>query len=353
MALLCLVLAALILTFATASLARQFTLVDVPTPRKRHVGTVPLSGGVAIFLTVLVAYAIVGISPLSHGFMLVAGAVLVTGIVDDIRPIPPATRLILHYAAGAVLALSGTVTIANVGNLLGSGPIPLLVMTVPLTALAVAGLCNAYNMIDGIDGLAAAAALLPLTILYILARHAGDPAAASLLPWLCALAVFLLFNLRLKRHLPQIFLGDNGSLLIGFAVTAYLIYYSQGDHALIKPVTALWLVTIPLMDMLSTIIHRYRNGMPLMRSDRSHLHHILTDMGLSARQVLVALLGWGVICAFTGLALEALPAYLSLFCYLLTFGLHCLFVYRATLFAGEQVYIGDDPVTSEELGGEA
>ena len=201
---------------------------------------------------------------------------------------------------------------------------------VPLSALAVAGLSNAYNMIDGIDGLAASTIALPLLALYTLALQAGHPMADSLLLMLLPLAVFLLFNLGPNnRLLPKIFLGDAGSITMGFLVTAALVYFSQGDNALILPVTALWLVTLPLMDMLATMARRARLGRPLMRADRSHLHHALMDMGLTPRLTLLVVVGWAAVTSFMGLALEAVPEFVSLLCYFLVFVGHCLFVMKS------------------------
>jgi UDP-GlcNAc:undecaprenyl-phosphate GlcNAc-1-phosphate transferase len=206
-------------------------------------------------------------------------------------------------------------------------------LTVPLTALAVAGLSNAYNMIDGIDGLAASTIALPLLVLYGLALHAGHPGADFLLLMLVPLAVFLLFNLGPdNRLLPKIFLGDGGSVTLGFLVTASLVYFSQGENRLILPVTALWLVTVPLMDMLATMLRRAKHRHKLMAADRSHLHHTLMDMGLSARHTLVLLAAWAVACALLGLALENIPEYLSLACYCLVFLGHCVFVIKAEAF---------------------
>jgi UDP-GlcNAc:undecaprenyl-phosphate GlcNAc-1-phosphate transferase len=210
------------------------------------------------------------------------------------------------------------------------GDIPLLLLTVPLSALAVAGLSNAYNMIDGVDGLAASTITLPLLVLYLLALQAGHPMTATLLLMLVPLVVFLLFNLGPNnRLLPKLFLGDAGSVTLGFLVTASLVYFSQGDSALILPVTALWLVTVPLMDMLATMLRRFKHGRSLMAADRSHLHHTLMDRGLSPRQTLALLVAYAVLCAIIGLVLEGVPEYLSLLCYFLLFCGHCLFVIKS------------------------
>jgi UDP-GlcNAc:undecaprenyl-phosphate GlcNAc-1-phosphate transferase len=322
--------ATIVLTRVTAGLGSRLGLADKPDARKTHNGAVPLTGGIAIFLSIALGALALGVAPYSWPMMAIACLVFAIGVFDDIRHINPWLRLLIQFGAGLLLATWGGIAIHNVGNLLAMGDIPLLVLTAPLTALAVAGLSNAYNMIDGIDGLAASTIALPLLVLYMLALQAGHPQAHFLLLMLVPLAVFLLFNLGPdNRLLPRIFLGDGGSVTLGFLVTASLVYFSQEENALILPVTALWLVTVPLMDMLATMLRRARQGHKLMEADRSHLHHTLMDMGFSSRQTLALLVTYGGACSLLGIALESISEYLSLACYILLFLGHCLFVMRA------------------------
>ena len=323
-------IAALLLTRVTAGIGYRLGLADTPDARKTHSGVVPLTGGIAIFLTIALGCLVLHVAPYTGPMMAIACLLFAVGVFDDIRHINPWLRLLLQYGAGILLATWGGIAIHNVGNLLALGDIPLLLLTVPLTALSVAGLSNAYNMVDGIDGLAASTIALPLLVLYALALQAGHPLGDFLSLMLVPLAVFLLFNLGPdNRLLPKIFLGDGGSVTLGFLVTASLVYFSQGENALILPVTALWLVTLPLMDMLATMLRRARHGHKLMAADRSHLHHTLMDMGFSARQTLALLVAWATACALLGLALEGIPEYLSLACYCLLFLGHCVFVMKA------------------------
>ena len=343
-------LAALVITRITAGAGYRLGLADAPDARKQHNGIVPLTGGVGIFLTILAGTTLLGIAPYTYPMLGIACLVFAVGVFDDIRHINPWLRLAIQYGAGVLLATVGGIAIHNVGNLLAFGDIPLLLLTVPLTALAVAGLSNAYNMIDGIDGLAASTIALPLAVLYALALQGGHPMADSLLLMLVPLAVFLLFNLGPNnRLLPKIFLGDGGSVTLGFLVTASLVYFSQGENALIGPVTALWLVTVPLMDMLATMLRRMKQGHKLMRADRSHLHHTLMDMGFSSRQTLVLLVSHAGACALLGLVLESIPPYLSLLAYFLLFLGHCLFVIRAKRI-GDLLsrYLGLEPARTGE-----
>lgn len=322
-----LIILALLIAHTAVVLGVRIGLIDQPDDRKHHHGAVPLTGGITVFFTVLAGTFVLGIPPLTTGMLAIACVVFAVGVVDDIRHINPWIRLGLHFLMGLALASWGGIAIHSVGNLLGLGDIPLLLLTLPLTALALAGLGNAYNMIDGIDGLAAATAALPLLVLYMLGVQAGHSMAGFLLLLLAPLAVFLLFNLGPdNRLLPKMFLGDGGSVTLGFFVTASVVYFSQGADPLIRPVTALWLVAVPLMDMLATIMRRARHGHKLMEADRSHLHHTLMGAGLGPRQTLLLLCAWSTLCAGAGLLLEAYPEYLSLALYLLVFVAHCTFV---------------------------
>ena len=310
---------------------RRCGLVDRPGGRKEHVGDIPLTGGVVIFATILFGVIAFSIAPYTAASLALAGVLVMVSVYDDYKRLSVAVRLLVHFGSGVLLAAAGGITISNVGNLLGAGDIPLLILGVPLTALAVAGLCNAYNMIDGIDGLSAGLAILPLAVLFFLARGAGHEGADFALLILIPCSVFLLFNLSPgSAVLPKTFLGDAGSVTLGFLITASLVYFSQGEDAVLRPVTALWLVALPLFDMLATMLKRRRYGAGLTKADRSHLHYLLVDQGMSTRQALALLLAYAGVCALVGLALERVPENVSLLAFVMFFIVHCWFVlYRA------------------------
>jgi len=302
-------------------------LVAIPDSRRQHLGVVPVTGGIAIFFTLLFGTFALGIAPYTNNMLIIASLVFIIGVYDDHSHINATARLLIQYGSGIALATYGGIVIVDAGNLLALGDIPLLMLSIPLTALSVAGLSNAYNMIDGIDGLAASVILLPLLVLYGLASTQDHPMAPALLLMIIPLLVFLVYNLGPNnRFFPKIFLGDGGSVTLGFLVTASLVYFSQGENGVIRPVTALWLVTVPLMDMIATMLRRWRKGHKLMDADRSHLHHTLMNMGLSARQTLLLMVGYATLCAVIGLGLESGPESLSLLPYTLLFLGHCAFV---------------------------
>ncbi|MAL96516.1 MAG: undecaprenyl-phosphate alpha-N-acetylglucosaminyl 1-phosphate transferase [Haliea sp.] len=301
-------------------------LVDHPCARKQHEGSVPLAGGPAIFLSFVFALVVWGLPVLNPWEVVLLGVVFLMGLIDDFRHLSPTVRLGLQALCGVAMATIGNVVLTQVGNLLGFGPIGLSILAIPLTALAFAGVANAYNMIDGIDGLAGMLALIPLCAVGLLAAHAGHPLLPTLLALIIPLAVFLLFNLGPNmRWWPKIFLGDSGSNFLGFVVCATLVYFSQGPGALIHPVTALWLITVPLMDMLATMAVRLREGHHPMRADRRHLHHLLVDLGLSVGGARRAIVAHATAMAVAGILLMRLPDYVSLALYLAVFAAHCVF----------------------------
>lgn len=327
-------------------LGAKLGLIDAPSARKQHQGNITLAGGMGIYFSFVFATFILQVDPYSRSLLAIASIVFVLALYDDRYHMNATVRLIIHYCSGIALATVGGIAIHNTGNLLSLGDIPLLTLTIPLTALSVAGLCNAYNMIDGIDGLAAGTIALPLLILYGLAQSLDHPSANTLLAMVVPIFVFLFFNLGPNNRLfPKVFLGDGGSVTMGFLVTASLVYFSQADNgALIRPVTALWLVTVPLMDMIATMLRRWKRGQKLMLADRSHLHHTLIRLGLGQRQTLIIILIYATACAFTGLALEGVSESLSLLLYFLLFIAHCLLV----VYSDRRRQAGEDVSISTE-----
>lgn len=310
--------------------ARSSGLVDTPDQRKQHDGHVPLAGGLTLFASLLAADFLYKLPPFGYLELGLIAVVFFAGLWDDWRELSASKRLLVQLLCGCLMVVSANFVIRQVGDLLGFGPIGLALFALPLTALAFAGMANAYNMIDGIDGLAAMLALLPLAALAVLAHSAGHPVHSTLVALILPLIVFLFFNLGPdSRWVPKMFLGDSGSNLLGFIVCGLLIYLSQGENRLIPPVTALWLVAVPLMDMLATMLLRVCEGHHPMRPDRRHLHHLIQDLGAGSVATRYIIAGYAVVLAITGLALMEVPEFVSMYLYLAVFGGHCAFVLRS------------------------
>lgn len=316
------------------ALSLRVGLVDRPDVRKLHDGHIPLAGGPMVFAAFAIAALSLEMPVLvmngSVAQIVLIAVIFMVGLLDDYVHLPPALRLGVQALCGLMMPVFGDVILHDLRDLLGFGPIMLGYAAVPLTALAFAGMVNAYNMIDGVDGLCATLALLPLLVVGVLAWQAGHPTAHALLMVTTALAVFLAFNLSSgTRWLPKLFLGDSGSGMLGFAVCSVLVYFSQPPQMLLKPVTCLWLVAVPLFDMLTTMLIRVREGHHPMRADRRHLHHLLMDRGFSGFNTRRIMISYAVVMIVAGFLLMPQSSYVSMAAILAVFATHVTLVCRA------------------------
>ena len=276
-------------------MAFRFGLVDSPDARKLHNGQIPLVGGVAIYISIFFACAFHGKWNAELIFYLISsGLLVVVGVVDDYKNISPRSRVVAEIVAACLMVFGAGVSINSFGNILGFGDVPLNSIASPLvTIFAVVALINAINMMDGIDGLAAGVSLISLfSFLWL----AGDT-SSRVIPavyFVSSTAAFLIFNLQLMgARFQKVFLGDAGSMLCGFTLVWLIIRFSQSEHfsePAFKPVTALWIIALPLIDMVCTVIRRLRKNRSPFGADRNHLHHILMYAGLDFRQALFAIL---------------------------------------------------------------
>lgn len=299
-------------------IAERLELMDHANDRRKiHTDPVPLIGGIAIAFGVLLTC--LALIPFTHErvYGLLGGALLlILGMQDDRRGLDAGVRLLGQTLAALIMTLGGGITLHSLGDLFGFGVIDLGLLAVPFTVFATVGIINAFNMIDGIDGLAGGLVLIVLSGLLCL-----EPLPASsrtvLLMLIAALLPYLICNLGLLGRDRRVFLGDAGSMLLGYIVVWLLVRHSQAPHPTIAPVTALWLVAMPLMDTLCVMTRRLRRRCSPFKADRCHLHHLLIRLFGSQRRSLVtilllaiALAGIGVLGQAHGVK-EALMFYLG------------------------------------------
>lgn len=302
----CIVTAVLIVSLRPA--AAQLGLVDLPGSRKLHEGIVPLVGGVAIFLTVLLVYlgpALAGVFPLDRQIVsfLGGGALLVAvGMLDDRYELSPNLRLLAQVGAGLIMVYGGGVYLRDVGALAPSGAIVELGwLSVPFTIFATLGVINALNMSDGLDGLSSSLALISMTGLMIAASVGGEPADAVLLALLAGSVFgFWLLNFRIPgRHRASVFMGDAGSMFLGFALTWFTIKLSQEPMRVMTPSAALWFLMVPIFDTVAMMLRRVSRRRSPFRPDREHLHHVFLLARFSVNETVVvmaaaAMIGVGI-----------------------------------------------------------
>ena len=313
--------------FFLRRLANKIKLVDRPNERKLHQGLVPLVGGVSIYFTLMLA---LWLKPEllinSDIYVLCASVLVIMGAIDDKYDVDYRIRLVIQILISCAMIFGAGLSLKSLGGLLFGHDLILGPLGYIVTIFAVLGAINAFNMVDGIDGLLGGLTIATFGgLAYI---HYIDE--QLLLARFCLLMMivvipYIILNLGFPFGVSKkVFMGDAGSMLIGFTVIWVLLQGTQGPKAQMNPVTALWLIAIPLMDMTCIMVRRIRKGASPFKPDREHLHHICLRAGLSSHQALVVICGTAVLLAVAGIALEygSVPEWVSLLLFALVFFLY-------------------------------
>ncbi|WP_373929897.1 UDP-N-acetylglucosamine--undecaprenyl-phosphate N-acetylglucosaminephosphotransferase [Vibrio cyclitrophicus] len=280
--------------FLMRKVAKAVGLVDKPNERKLHNGAIPLVGGISISLSIsqyLVTHP--DVIPHSQVFLASIAALIVIGALDDKFDISFKIRLIVQAILSICMMYFADLRLENIGNLFGFGDLHLGFLSPIITILAVIGAINAFNMVDGIDGLLGGLAIVTLGAIAILLKVDSQHGLAYLcVVFIVAIIPYILMNLGILGRERKVFMGDAGSMMIGFTVIWLLLGASQDPSgSLMRPITALWLIAVPLMDMAAIMFRRVRRGVSPFKPDREHLHHIFQRLGCTPRQTLA------IICA--------------------------------------------------------
>lgn len=313
---------ALFLLIVMTPVAHQWGLVDHPTYRKNHKGIVPLTGGLAMFVAILLASFVTDVWLKNDPqFFTAAALVVILGMLDDRFDLSARGRLVCQFGVAAIMAWSAQNYVTSLGNITGIGALDIGLLGYVFTLVCVVGVINAFNMIDGIDGLAGGMSLVVLfSLVFLLMVTNNGSAIMGPMLVIAALIPFMAFNLSVKGFKGnKIFMGDSGSMFIGLTIVWLLVEYSQGDGASIKPITAVWLVGLPLMDMAAIMYRRAKKGQSVLKPDRQHLHNIFMRAGLSPNKSLIAILLLGSCYAMVGIAGELLdiPEYVMFWSFIL------------------------------------
>lgn len=262
-------------------LASRIGLLDHPARRKLHHMPKPLVGGLAMSLAVAVTSLL--FIPLHNLRGFYAGLVLlvITGFLDDFNELNHRYKFIVQMIAAVFIMYFSQVYLYTFGDLLSTGPI-IFQFSVPfITILGIVGVCNAVNMIDGLDGLAGGISLTAFASFACLAFISGQTTLMLLSLALCGCLVgFLLYN----WHPARLFMGDAGSLFLGFSAGFISIALTQQQNSLITPVTPLLILAVPIVDTITIMVKRLMKGRSPFHADKAHLHHILLKMGFSRSQ---------------------------------------------------------------------
>ncbi len=301
-ALLAFLLAALLVLWLRRP-AQRFGLLDHAGGRKRHGASVPLTGGIAVtvalFVTLLFSAPVLS----QYAILLVAIALLAAvGLLDDLGEVSPRGKLAVQVLAALFMTSWAGHFLSNLGDLVARGQIELRNWGIPLTVFAVVAVINGLNMLDGLDGLAGGLAFSTLSFFAAYARMLGDVNALKfLLVLLGAVAGFLIFNLPHPwRGRRRAFMGDTGSLVLGFIIAWFSIDLTQRTGSAVPPVVMLWVVGLVLLDLFTVTVRRMIRRRDPALPDRGHIHHLLLRRGGSQTGCLVWLLGANLVLGLAG-----------------------------------------------------
>ncbi len=285
--------------------AERWNLVDVPGGRKRHAAPVAVTGGVAFTVATAVALA-ASFSEYGQYAAFFAGVAILalTGLLDDLGEVSAGTKMVVQIFAAVLMTSWGANFLVNLGNLFATDPVNTRLWAIPLTVFATIAVINALNMFDGLDGLAGSLALVMLAFFAAFALTVGDLNAAKIIIVLAGAVVgFLFFNLPWSlRGAHRTFMGDAGSMVLGFAIAWFSVSLTQHVNQVPPPVM-LWVLGIVLMDVFTVTVRRLARRRSPLAPDRDHIHHILMRRGHSPRKTLLILVGVNTLLGAIGTVL--------------------------------------------------
>ncbi|MGJ8582275.1 MAG: UDP-N-acetylglucosamine--undecaprenyl-phosphate N-acetylglucosaminephosphotransferase, partial [Psychromonas sp.] len=240
------------------------------------------------------------------------------GVIDDKINLKVSLRLLSMISITTFLYHFADFQIASLGNLFALGEIQLGPFSLLFSIIVVIGVITAFNMVDGVDGLLGCLSIISFSAMAILFAVNGQfHLSSTCVCFIAALIPFLMCNLSLlPGNRYKVFMGDSGSFFIGFTMICLLVAGSQESMHIddsdaqsmafiaFKPVIALWLMAVPILDMIANIIRRLKNGQSPFQADRGHLHHKLQDIGLSDKQVLIFISVLALLTASIGIVGE-------------------------------------------------
>ncbi|MGQ9497464.1 MAG: MraY family glycosyltransferase [Desulfotomaculales bacterium] len=292
-----------LLTPVVGRLAGKLGALDVPDARKLHTRPVPRLGGLAVYLAFLAGLLAFG--PAGReiwGLVVGASLIVVLGTLDDIYDLPAKVKLAGQIAAAAAVIPFG-LQVEFVTNPLNGGLIHLGWWGIPVTVFWLVAVTNALNLIDGLDGLATGTAVIAAATLAAVAWTEGHTAAVALALIVGAAALGFL---RHNFYPAKIFLGDSGSMLLGFVLAATAVIGLTKSTTALSLIIPILILGIPLFDTTLAVVRRCYRRRPIFNPDRGHLHHRLLDAGLTHRRAVLVVYGVDAVLGVSAILLTVL-----------------------------------------------
>lgn len=291
-------------------MAKAKGFVVRPNKRMSHTGEVPNIGGLNIYFSFLLTYLLFEYNQLSHSqfFMVGLFAIMAVGFIDDVLILTPLAKLLGETLAGIALIGFADLRITHLHGLFGITEIG-IIPSYLLSLFVLIAIINAVNLIDGIDGLASGLGILYCLFFAVYFGLAGDVSWSVLgICMVGSLAVFFIYNV--FGHREKIFMGDSGSLLLGYLLTAFVFHFCEINayhevpewiHMNAAPAVAICVLTIPIFDTMRVSLTRIKQHRSPFNPDKNHIHHLLLRTGLNHIQTTCVLLSVSLL--FIGLAI--------------------------------------------------
>ena len=374
----CLAAAAFATTYVLVPVVKRLAIrldaVDYPSKRRINTRPIPRMGGLAVFAGLVVACILQIIGTWNWGWpsalvphpsmslnypMLAVSFCLITavGAIDDVVSLRPRTKLAGQALAAGVAAASGLIIGSIVNPFVPGAYIDLGWLAYPITVVYLVAFANIINLIDGLDGLAtgiSAIAALAMFGFAVLSGR-GDAAALSIALFGSTLA-FLRFNF----HPASIFLGDAGSLLLGFALGTISLLSVSRTAALTSLLIPLIVAGVPIIDTFAAIVRRYRAHVSIGQADKGHIQHRLIEEGFDQRQAVLLIYAWCILLALGATVINQVPVEARIFIFILLLVCSAAFAMRLHLFEPvlrhhynpkthtDELVTPDDPAFKEE-----
>ena len=306
-------------------LSPKLGLLDLPSIRKNHSGQIPMIGGLIIYLNILISSFYIETSYYFSVIFYTSSILLLLGAIDDSRELGVIFRLVAQLISCLIIVGSGLV-ISNIGDYGFLPNVKIGILSTFFTVFCVIGLTNSFNFIDGADGLCSGLFIISLLSLLFFAYQSNSLYLIEDLNiiYLLLLSSIIFFIFNLSKNF-KIFLGDSGSMFLGFMISWLLIFYTQKNE-FIHPVLAIWCVTLTTFDIITVVIRRILRGSNPFKPDRRHIHHILLDRGYNKKNVTLSLILIAVIFNMIGIiVLLNFGESFSLLCYFLLFLIYFCF----------------------------
>lgn len=338
-------LGTVVFTPLSMKLAWRLDAVDYPDGRRVNTKPTPRLGGVAIFLGIALAAAVIVVinwtnPELLHirglnkeinyyGVGLAVLIIFITGLIDDIYQIRALPKLLGQILAASIACYSG-VLFSHFLNPFAPGVIELGLWAYPVTVFYLVAFANIINLIDGLDGLASGVVLICAAALFVLSfSRGGIDAAIVAVALIGACGGFLFFNF----YPAKVFLGDSGALLLGFSLGLVSLFGVVRASALISLLIPVVIAGVPVLDTFTSIIRRLRSGKPVFKADKQHIHHRFINLGFSQRTTVLIIYGMSIILSILAILIAQDRSVMRIVYIVLLIVVVALFIWRLGLMS--------------------